>query len=68
MLFQETFYVYSISVWDVGEVEIVSYSLFVQLNIGRINHPSASDTNKAKDQRRAGFYESFKRMVHKRRG
>ena len=49
------FHVYSISVGDVGEVEIVSYSLFVQLNIGRINHPSASDTNKDKDQRRTGF-------------
>ena len=42
------------SVFDVGDVvetEIVSYSLFAQLNIGRINHFHFT-TNKAKDQRR----------------
>ena len=48
------FYVYSISVGDAGEVEIVSYSLFAQLNIGRINHFHFT-TNKAKDQRRTVF-------------
>ena len=46
------FHVYSISVGDVGE--IVPYSLFVQLNIGGINHFHFT-TNKPKDQGRTGF-------------
>ena len=56
MLLLETFYVfvYSISVGDVGEVEIVPYSLFVRLNIGGINHFHFT-TNKPKDQGRTGF-------------
>ena len=51
-LFSEMFHVYSISVGDVGE--IVPYSLFVQLNIGGINHFHFT-TNKPKDQGRTGF-------------
>ena len=46
---------FNICAGDVGEVEIVSYSLFAQLNIGGELIISISDTNKAKDQRRTVF-------------
>ena len=49
-------------------MEIVSYSLFAQLNIGGELIISISDTNKAKDQRRTVLMKLaiVKRMVHKR--